>query len=98
MKEKEERDTVEITRREVLKTIAAGAMAAALGRPLASDAASAAEAPGRQRGDKAGGPYNILFFLTDQERYFRPGELAGDRKSTRLNSSHEWISRMPSSA
>ena len=22
----------------------------------------------------------------------------GDRKSTRLNSSHEWISRMPSSA
>ena len=30
-----------------------------------------------------------------------PGEsaiAAGDRKSTRLNSSHEWISRMPSSA
>ena len=27
----------------------------------------------------------------------RKGELA-DRKSTRLNSSHEWISRMPSSA
>ena len=25
-------------------------------------------------------------------------EVAGDRKSTRLNSSHEWISRMPSSA
>ena len=24
--------------------------------------------------------------------------IAGDRKSTRLNSSHEWISRMPSSA
>ena len=24
--------------------------------------------------------------------------LVGDRKSTRLNSSHEWISRMPSSA
>ena len=24
--------------------------------------------------------------------------LHGDRKSTRLNSSHEWISRMPSSA
>ena len=28
---------------------------------------------------------------------FRNG-WAGDRKSTRLNSSHEWISRMPSSA
>jgi anhydro-N-acetylmuramic acid kinase len=26
------------------------------------------------------------------------GELYADRKSTRLNSSHEWISRMPSSA
>ena len=25
-------------------------------------------------------------------------EFGGDRKSTRLNSSHEWISRMPSSA
>ena len=25
-------------------------------------------------------------------------EMLGDRKSTRLNSSHEWISRMPSSA
>ena len=25
-------------------------------------------------------------------------EAMGDRKSTRLNSSHEWISRMPSSA
>ena len=30
---------------------------------------------------------------------FRTGGVAGiDRKSTRLNSSHEWISRMPSSA
>ena len=27
-----------------------------------------------------------------------PGSYTGDRKSTRLNSSHEWISRMPSSA
>ena len=26
------------------------------------------------------------------------GDGDGDRKSTRLNSSHEWISRMPSSA
>ena len=27
-----------------------------------------------------------------------PGATIGDRKSTRLNSSHEWIARMPSSA
>jgi arylsulfatase A-like enzyme len=29
----------------------------------------------RARGPAAGGPYNILFILTDQERHFRPGEL-----------------------
>ena len=29
---------------------------------------------------------------------FEPVEHLEDRKSTRLNSSHEWISRMPSSA
>ena len=29
---------------------------------------------------------------------FAPDRVAIDRKSTRLNSSHEWISRMPSSA
>ena len=33
------------------------------------------------------------------KQVFTPDGLeAGDRKSTRLNSSHEWISRMPSSA
>ena len=33
--------------------------------------------------------------VTILEREYATGE---DRKSTRLNSSHEWISRMPSSA
>ena len=33
-----------------------------------------------------------------QESTFAPNVCEGDRKSTRLNSSHEWISRMPSSA
>jgi len=33
--------------------------------------------PARERG-AAAGPYNILLFLTDQERYFRPGELPKD--------------------
>ena len=32
------------------------------------------------------------------EYLFKDGSIIGDRKSTRLNSSHEWISRMPSSA
>ena len=35
----------------------------------------------------------ISYNLSDQLKIS-----AGDRKSTRLNSSHEWISRMPSSA
>ena len=34
--------------------------------------------------------------LRSDEDYVRNSD--GDRKSTRLNSSHEWISRMPSSA
>ena len=43
-------------------------------------------------------------FAADKEDGFKPifngKDTAGwkDRKSTRLNSSHEWISRMPSSA
>ena len=38
-----------------------------------------------------GFPFSIYSTFVIEERY-------GDRKSTRLNSSHEWISRMPSSA
>ena len=60
-------------RRALLKTLGAGALASGMadtGRAAAADqgkAPSSAKAPG--------GPYNILFILTDQERYFRPGEL-----------------------
>ena len=39
--------------------------------------------------------------ITGSEKAFAAGADIGamaDRKSTRLNSSHEWISRMPSSA
>ena len=39
------------------------------------------------------------YFDADTRRFFRSRVLGWkDRKSTRLNSSHEWISRMPSSA
>ena len=41
----------------------------------------------------------IYPFIWDSMLRFRMGEEKwSDRKSTRLNSSHEWISRMPSSA
>ncbi|MGE5201482.1 MAG: sulfatase-like hydrolase/transferase [Acidobacteriota bacterium] len=64
------------SRRAALKTIGAGAVAVALGSPVLGGAASAAQAPVRgQPATAAAGPYNILFILTDQERFFRPGEL-----------------------
>ena len=67
-----------VTRREVLKTLVVGA-AATFGGSLSNRTASAAEAVRQDQGSKnAAGPYNILFILTDQERYFRPGELPKD--------------------
>jgi len=44
---------------------------AASGAPSASQAA----AQSANRVGNGTGPYNILFILTDQERFFRPGEL-----------------------
>ena len=41
----------------------------------------------------------LLAELLDRGRYLPLEQICRkDRKSTRLNSSHEWISRMPSSA
>jgi len=65
-----------VTRRDFLRTagavalgLGAGGTAAATPGAVAGPAVSSgATAPGR-------GPYNILFILTDQERFFRPGEL-----------------------
>ena len=39
-----------------------------------------------------------LVALDDVSFDIAPGEVLGDRKSTRLNSSHSSVSRMPSSA
>jgi arylsulfatase len=72
------RDFRDSSRRDFLKAAGLGALA------LTMNASQAQEGPAAQvRG--AGGapvaagagsaPYNILFILTDQERYFRPGEL-----------------------
>lgn len=66
-------------RRDLLKTLGAGAVATSLGGSLLGDPAFAATpSAGAERRKAAGGPYNILLFLTDQERYFRPGELPKD--------------------
>ena len=68
---------IDAGRRDALKTMGAGALAASVGASLFGSAATqAATSPsGTARGKTAGGPYNILFILNDQERYFRPGEL-----------------------
>ncbi|MGE0095137.1 MAG: sulfatase-like hydrolase/transferase [Alphaproteobacteria bacterium] len=67
------RPGVDRGRRAALKTLGAGAMAAAFGVPPLGAGAQAAG--GNAAAKPAGGPYNILFILTDQERFFRPGEL-----------------------
>src|SRR5262245_59739430 len=63
-----------LTRREVLKTLVGGAVETIFSNQVAS---AAAPDPSKA-GKSAAGPYNILFILTDQERYFRPGELPKD--------------------
>jgi len=69
-------DDVDTGRRDALKTIGAGAVAATFGTaPFSAPAAASATAA---KAPAADGPYNILFILTDQERYFRPGELPAD--------------------
>jgi arylsulfatase len=66
-----------LTRRDFLRTASAGAVTLGLG-VTGGASASTATAPGPQ-GSAApaspAGPYNIVFILTDQERFFRPGEL-----------------------
>jgi len=66
-----------VTRRDFMSGLAA---AAAVG--LAPESSEATVLPAAQPSGVArtagSGPYNFLFILTDQERYFRPGELPRD--------------------
>jgi arylsulfatase A-like enzyme len=67
-----------ISRRDVLRIAGLGAMALGVGVSDAGsrEASAASDSAQPARGGARGtGPYNILFILTDQERYFRPGEL-----------------------
>ncbi|HEY2340161.1 MAG TPA: hypothetical protein VGH75_06515, partial [Steroidobacteraceae bacterium] len=63
---------VDLGRRDTLKAIGAGTMAAGTSL-IGSGADAAASATGSAAAAKsASGPYNVLFILTDQERCFRP--------------------------
>jgi len=77
--ERDKQAPVDVARRDVLKTMGAGVVAATLGSEvIGSTALAAAKTPGAEKNGRGGGPYNILFILTDQERYFRRGELPKD--------------------
>jgi arylsulfatase A-like enzyme len=70
---------ISVTRRGVLKMMGVGALAASIGGSGFGRTSVAAATSSRARTTETGdGPYNILFILTDQERYFRPGELPKD--------------------
>ena len=52
-------------------------------------------------GSRGSGKYTLALMLAQTLNCLNPAETDGlpeDRKSTRLNSSHEFVSRMPSSA
>jgi len=74
----EKQDDIDPVRRTLLKSVAAGAAAPALAGGIAGEATAAGAQAGPARPGAGPGPYNILFILTDQERYFRPGELPRD--------------------
>ncbi len=64
------------TRRDFLRSAGAGAVAIGLaGRRASAQSAPADRAQGAPGATAGQSPYNILFLLTDQERFFRPGEL-----------------------
>ncbi len=70
--------SLSISRRELLRLAGTGVTALGLGA-IGGSFSTAAESGGSGRpsqpGAPPGGPYNILFLLTDQERFFRPEEL-----------------------
>jgi arylsulfatase A-like enzyme len=63
------------SRRGFLRTAGLGAMALGLGIGADANGATSGSAPSTKASGRGTGPYNILFILTDQERFFRPGEL-----------------------
>jgi arylsulfatase A-like enzyme len=70
--------TASISRRELLRLAGGGVTALGLGAFDGSTNVASA-VPGTRQSTQGGArntsPYNILFILTDQERFFRPGEL-----------------------
>ena len=87
-------------RRQALKPLLAAAGAPLLSMPFAGGAHAQSGAPIRVGGTLAlTGPLSATAMIHKLTGEIYVEQLnKRDRKSTRLNSSHEWISRMPSSA
>ena len=66
---------IDVARRDAVKAIGAGAVAASIATNPFLAASAAAGSSSSVTANGSSGPYNILFILTDQERCFRPGEL-----------------------
>jgi len=75
--ESDQRSDDSTSRRDLLRIAGLGAVAWGLGAGAAGGASATSSSPAPSGVAKTGasGPYNILFILTDQERFFRPGEL-----------------------
>ena len=71
----DERPDAPNSRRDFLRIAGMGAMALGLGASAAGSSEASDSVQSASAGTGGTGPYNILFILTDQERYFRPGEL-----------------------
>jgi arylsulfatase len=65
----------ETSRREFFRVAGMSTAALALGPGAAGGASQATDAGSAGTTPAHAGPFNILFILTDQERFFRPGEL-----------------------
>ena len=75
--ESDKRSDASFSRRDFLRAAGVGAVALGCGVNRGRvGAAASSRAP--QDEARHPGPYNILFLLTDQERFFRPGELPAD--------------------
>jgi arylsulfatase A-like enzyme len=76
---REKQSEIDIGRRDALKTIGVAVAASIENNLFEGDTAlAAADSPRAETAQASGRPYNILFILTDQERYFRSGELPSD--------------------
>lgn len=66
-----------LSRRDFLQAAGVGAVTLGLGTGHAAPASAPASGPAGAGSGRPVAGYNILFLLTDQERFFRPGELPG---------------------